>query len=91
MAKAPIDIRSLARSHTETALRTLASIMTMADAPHAARIAAAAHLLDRGWGKPAQPIEGEVLHNIMRVPFVEGSTAAWATNYIPEELKETEH
>jgi hypothetical protein len=62
MAKSPIDIRSLARSHTETAIRTLASIMNMSDAPHAARISAAEALLDRGWGKPKQMIEhsGEI-------------------------------
>jgi hypothetical protein len=52
MAKAPIDLRSLARSHTETAVKTLASIMNMADAPPAARVGAASALLDRGWGKP---------------------------------------
>lgn len=54
MAKAPTDLRSLARSYTETAVRTLASIMNMSDAPPAARVAAASHLLDRGWGKPEQ-------------------------------------
>jgi len=56
MAKAPIDIRSLARTHTEAALRTLAGIMNQPDAPEAARVAAANSLLDRGWGKPTQPI-----------------------------------
>lgn len=58
MAKAPTEIRSLARSHTETAIRTLAGIMRQDKAPAAARVAAAQALLDRGWGKPAQPIEG---------------------------------
>jgi len=58
MAKAPTDLRSLARSHTDTAVKTLASIMNMSDAPHAARVSAAAHLLDRGWGKPKQPVTG---------------------------------
>jgi hypothetical protein len=57
MAKAPADIRSLARAHTETAVRTLASIMNDSDAPHAARVSAASVLIDRGWGKPTQPIE----------------------------------
>ncbi len=56
MAKAPADIRSLARIHTESALRTLAHIMNQPDAPEAARVAAANSLLDRGWGKPTQPI-----------------------------------
>lgn len=58
MSKAPTEIRSLARSHTETALNTLAGIMQQTDAPPAARVSAASALLDRGWGKPAQAIIG---------------------------------
>jgi hypothetical protein len=57
MAKNLTDIRSLARGHTEGALSTLASIMHASDAPHTARVSAANALLDRGWGKAAQPIE----------------------------------
>ena len=52
MAKAPADIRSLARSHTDTALKVLAAVMSDRTAPGAARVAAANSLLDRGWGKP---------------------------------------
>ena len=59
MAKTPTDIRSLARSHTSTALKTLAGIMEQADAPSAARVAAANSLLDRGWGKPVQAITND--------------------------------
>lgn len=58
MAKTPTDIRSLARGHTEAAINTLAGVMNQPDAPHAARVAAANSLLDRGWGKPAQPHDG---------------------------------
>lgn len=57
MAKTPTDIRSLARGHTETALVTLAKIMTAEDAPHSARVAAANSLLDRGWGKAPQELK----------------------------------
>lgn len=57
MAKTPTDIRSLARGHTETAITTLAKIMTADDAPHAARVAAANSLLDRGWGKAPQELK----------------------------------
>ncbi len=41
-------------------------------APHAARVSAANSLLDRGWGKAAQPIENgengafELIHKIER-------------------------
>jgi hypothetical protein len=59
MAKAPTEIKSLARAHTETAIKTLAGIMMQPDAPHAARVSAATALLDRGWGKPTQPIAGD--------------------------------
>ena len=51
MAKAPIEIRSLARSHTEAALKTLKAIMSDPDANAGARVSAAVALLDRGWGK----------------------------------------
>lgn len=57
MAKAPTDIRSLARAHTGTAVKVLAGIMTSAEAPPAARVSAAQALLDRGWGKATQPME----------------------------------
>lgn len=65
MAKAPAQIRSLARGHTESALKVLAGIMNQTEAPAAARVSAAQALLDRGWGKPVQalthtdiPLEG---------------------------------
>jgi len=44
-------IESLARSYTDTAIKTLAGIMMEPSASARARIAAAAILLDRGWGK----------------------------------------
>lgn len=59
MAKTPTDIRSLARGHTETALRTLAAVMNSEEAPPAARVQAANSLLDRGWGKATQTIAGD--------------------------------
>ena len=59
MAKAPTEIRSLARTHTEKAINVLVGIMEQTDAPPAARVAAVSALLDRGWGKAAQPITGE--------------------------------
>ena len=63
MAKTPTDIRSLARAHTVTAIRTLAGVMKEPKAPHAARVAAATALLDRGWGKPEQHVEiDETVH-----------------------------
>jgi hypothetical protein len=74
MAKTPTEIRSLARAHTEQAINVLVGIMGEVQAPPAARVAAANSILDRGWGKPAQPIDGdgdggaiELIHRIERV------------------------
>ena len=59
MAKAPADIRSLARAQTALAIRTLTGVCGSKAAPAAARVSAAQALLDRGWGKAAQPHTGE--------------------------------
>lgn len=72
-ARTLIEIRSLARSHTKTALRVLVGIMRSDDATPAARLSAANAILDRGWGKAAQPIgDGEdgapeLIHRVERV------------------------
>jgi hypothetical protein len=58
MAKAPVEIRSLARSHTERAIQVLAGIMDSSSAPESARVAAANSILDRGWGKAVQAVAG---------------------------------
>ena len=58
MAKSLTEIRSLARSHTRGALNVLIAVMRNTKSPPAARIAAANAILDRGWGKPSQPIGG---------------------------------
>lgn len=60
MAKAPIEIKSLARTHTQSALKTLASIMNEPSAPAAARVAAAQALIDRGWGKATQFVDATI-------------------------------
>lgn len=67
------EIRSLARSHTRTAIRVLVGIMRSEDATPAARVSAANAILDRGWGKAAQPVENgqdgvlELIHRIERI------------------------
>lgn len=53
-------VQDLAREHTPDAINTLAEIMTDENAPPAQRIAAAQVMLDRGWGKPVQTVEGNV-------------------------------
>src|SRR5215471_5618933 len=82
MAKTITEIRSLARSHTRTAINVLVGIMRSADATPAARVSAANAILDRGWGKAAQPIENgedgalELIHRIERVIVHPGSSRA---------------
>lgn len=52
------EVRELARQHTETALSTLIEVAKNPHSPAAARVSAAQALLDRGWGKPSQPVGG---------------------------------
>ena len=56
MTKSITEIRSLARSHTRTALNVLVGVMRSKDATAAARVTAANAILDRGWGKAPQAI-----------------------------------
>lgn len=58
-SKAPARVIELARAHTGTAIETLVQIMSASKAPPSSRVAAAQALLDRGWGKPAQPVDGD--------------------------------
>ena len=50
------DVQELARERSPDAINTLVAIMDDQKAPPAARVAAANSLLDRGYGKPTQPI-----------------------------------
>lgn len=59
MSSKQTNIKSLARTYTAAAVKTLVGIMKQPKAPPAARVAAANSLLDRGWGKPAQALTGE--------------------------------
>ena len=53
MVRSVTEIRSMARSHTKTALNVLVAVMRNTKATPPARIAAANAILDRGWGKAA--------------------------------------
>jgi hypothetical protein len=50
-------VKDLARTHTESAIKTLAEIMRSKKASPNARVSAADAILDRAWGRPAQAIE----------------------------------
>jgi hypothetical protein len=53
-----VNLQSLARSHTEMALRTLCGICASGKS-ESARVQAAQYILDRGWGRPPQSHTGE--------------------------------
>ena len=78
MAKIPTEIKSLARSHTKSAITTLAAIMNKTDAQDSARVAAAKELLDRGWGRSVQFIEADVTRRyVARLPEKAGTVVEW--------------
>ena len=50
------DVQDLARQQCPDAISTLGDIMRSEKTPPAARVAAPTSLLDRGYGKPSQPV-----------------------------------
>lgn len=71
------EFKAKARVHSGMALNVLVGIARQPDCPPAARVAAAIHILDRGWGKPEQTVVGAgdngeitlVLRQIVEVPM----------------------
>ena len=68
--KTTASIREAAQQYTDEALKTLVEVMGDETAPHAAGVAAANSLLDRGHGKPRQELDvdhkGELTHLIVK-------------------------
>jgi Family of unknown function (DUF5681) len=58
--KAIADVKAAAKECTADAIKTLKSVMNDNTKPAAARVGAAIAILDRGWGKPMQPVEASV-------------------------------
>lgn len=70
-----MDVRSFARGYTEQAIRILGGI-AKASKNENARVAACQVLLDRGWGKPSQPLTGAGGEGDIRITIrtiIEGS------------------
>ncbi len=70
-------VRKLAQQYTEDAIKTLVEIMHDVGEKGPARVAAAQALLDRGHGKPSQPMEhsgadGEALGLVVQFVKPEG-------------------
>jgi Family of unknown function (DUF5681) len=53
------DVKEAAKALTAKAIATLENVMDDPKAPPAARVTAATIVLDRGWGRPTQSIEGK--------------------------------
>lgn len=59
------ELKAAAQRYTDDALKTLAEIMTDDDQPGPARVSAANAILDRGYGKPMQPVTHDLdLNNL---------------------------
>jgi hypothetical protein len=54
-----MTLREMAREHTDKALNALLDALEDEEAGHPVKIQAATALLDRGWGKPTQPVSGD--------------------------------
>ena len=57
--KATAAVREIAQQYTVEAVEALAAVMRDASASHSARVSAATALLDRGHGRPTQPVAGD--------------------------------
>lgn len=58
VGQAKRDLAAMAKKHAETALKVLVEVATSGES-EAARVSAANAILDRGYGKPTQPISGD--------------------------------
>ena len=73
--KITADIKAIAQSFGEEAIKGLIEISRDIEAPHAARVAAFREVLDRGYGKAKQGIEmtgeeGGPIETVTRVELV---------------------
>ncbi len=77
-----VDVRTLARLQTETVINALAAWVESEN--DRASLAAAAMLLDRGWGKVegrADPTAAPV--TVIRAPMIAEDTEAWQQQHAP--------
>jgi Family of unknown function (DUF5681) len=77
--KVVAEVKELARKHSGKAIETLVSIMSNPKAAPAARVSAANALLDRGYGRPAQHITGDIATSyVARLPMPAINATEWA-------------
>lgn len=65
--KVTADVKEIAQSYGEEAVKALVEIVRDGEAPHAARVSAVKELLDRGYGKAKQAVEhsGAMVYNVV--------------------------
>ena len=80
-------VRELARNHTAEAIECLLKEMRKGDTSHA-RIAAANALLDRGWGRPTQPLAGDAEEPPVEIRMTRAELAEQAKQRIEEAFRE---
>ena len=93
--KTVADIRAYCKQWTFDAVKTTVDIMNDVGATPTARLVAAQMLLDRGWGKSAQIIEGTINHydrmsDDELIKLVEGTVIATGPNSGRVEFEEVE-
>lgn len=85
-----MTLREMARTHTEVALNALVKVVTEAES-ESSRVAAASALLDRGWGKPTQPIAGDAEMPPIAMGSAPDAVVAWlAAQQLPDDAPTTE-
>ena len=79
------DVREAAKALTPKALVTLERVMDDPKAPHSARVSAATHVLDRGWGRPKEIVDATVKRTSIEdfVKAIERAEAAEAFSEAP--------
>lgn len=81
------EIQELARKHAPEAIQALVDI-AMRGESESARVAAASALLDRGYGRPSQQMDIEIVKTtVARVPAVSENADAWRAQHVPETMK----
>ena len=82
--KGPIDVRSFARAHTRSAIKTLAGIMSNSEIDPKVRIQAAEALLNRGWGLPKQDVSVKTDQHVTHEPGAVSDFATWVKEALSE-------
>lgn len=87
--KAPVDIAALARVHGPQCVAVVVDLLASTD--ERIRLAAATVLIERGFGKPVQPIAGDpdnplTVRYVIEMPAAIESKEEWRRRYVPRQI-----